>query len=231
MEISTTRGIAQGLSSKFRLPNLVDRFMVPTKVTLLEKDDNGEFVAAKNADITVLCNNTAIFNAQQAYLTITNEFSLLDRQHELMDNSQVQIYIKNTDRMDHHEYLIKTTYEKSFGKVIFQNSYDVFDNVTSEIRNAGIPSRIVLNFNKPTPKIDLISLFDQDSVNEDVDSSWFESLELESKSNSFVLDLTDNDLKLYSQYLNFMKLKVPSVDSDTDPDTKLMLHVVAYGFK
>ena len=50
-----------------------------------------------------------------------------------------------------------------------------------------------------------------------------------------MIDLTDSELRIYSEYLNFMSLVLPESENQPDQDDEeeheeLKLYVVAYGF-
>lgn len=250
MMIVTEHAIKQGGTVKVDLPNLsLLKQQIPMKISVLMRQTSAqaELVPAKDISVMVACDKSNILSLQPAYFQLSNEIDLAEYRCKLNEGTNVSVTITNNSSSVHRTYQLQVQYVKTYGSIIYQNSFCEFDTVASQIHSAGVCTRMILKFNHPVKGAELVSLYNRvpsggennadDGSSTAADDEWFDSLELgDTDENSYIIDLTDSELRIYSSYLNLMRLVIPKTqapvadDDDDDEDDKLRLHVVAYGF-
>ena len=228
MSFTTTVKIAGGKNEKIELPNLALKFgLIPEKIKV-EQTLNGESGPAKSIDLVVTTGNTQLFQASRALFDITNIVDLSDKTNSLGEGRTVTLLLSNRHR-EPVAFTINVHYACHQGNLIFQNRYDMFDNVLQEVYNSGQITRLVLVFSWKVSGVKLLPTFTHDSSIE-----WIDGLELgDSDENGvYAIDFASDDLSLYSQYLNFMKLDIPKehMSRGEDNEENLTLSVVSYGY-
>ena len=236
MNITCDHKLKASKSCKINLPNFsYNRSLVPMELNFYELGERGNKAAAKNISVAVQCGNATQFVHQPAYFQLSNTIELSDHRHIVAEGTNVSVLLTNNSS-DHKHYQVAVKYTESDGNIIFQNSYTDFTNVLSDVHKAGRCTRLMLNFNRPVKGGEMIPTVNRVKSEQDEDD-WIVALELgNTEDNSYMIDLTDSELRIYSEYLNFMSLVLPEPENQPDEDDdeeeheELKLYVVAYGF-
>lgn len=246
MIVLSEYAVKQGATVKVELPNLaLLKHQIPMKITVTMKQTNSqaEPTPAKDLSMLVTCDKGNILSLQPAYFQLSNEVDLSEYRCKLNEGTNVSLSLTNNSDI-HKTYQLEVQYVKTYGSIIYQNSFSDFDTVMSHIHSVGFCTRLILRFNQPVKGAELVSLFnrkqsmkDSESDTSSTDDEWFDSLELgETDENSYIIDFTDSEFRIYPNYLHLMRLVVPKTqpvaadENEDDEDDKLRLHVVAYGF-
>ncbi len=214
--------LAAGKNNRLNLPNLTrNHYLVPSKITVTQKLD-GVSRPARNIDVNVTTCNSCILFASKAYFDLSNELDLSNKPSLLSEGRDVVMQLTNRHK-ECVEFNINIEYKQNKGSLLYQSTFDTFKNVMNEVHSSGFITRLVLVFSSPRKDVKLLPVF-----NNTGDLEWVDGLELgESDENgTYVLDLCDPNLDNYSQYLNFLKLDVPT----TKEEKELHLSVLAYGY-
>ena len=233
MSFGLTMKIAGGKNEKVELPNLSYKyFLVPSKITVNQiVNGQSEPKPAKSIDVTVSSGNCNVVNASRALFDLTNIIDLSEKSYLLGEGRTVTLSVSNRHREPVQLYF-SIDYERNQGNMIYQNRYDTFDNLLKEVHAVGHITRLVLVFSWKVSGVRLLPLFDHD---DSVD--WVDGLELgeSDEDGRYVLDFADpeaNDLAIYSEYLNCMKLDVPKehMSKGESGEEQLTVSVIGYGF-
>ena len=222
MSFNITLKMAAGVNTKVMLPNFTRNiYMVPKTLTFNQTLD-GVTSPAKHIDVNVTTGNASLVFASQSLFDLTNILDLTTRQHYLSEGRDVCVQITNRHR-ECVDINFSVEYVVDHGNLLFQGSFDTFENVLTEVHSVGHVTRLVFVFNKRQTDVKLLPIFN----NDDNVIEWIDGLELgDSEDGNYVLDLCDSNLEGYSKYLNFLRLSVQGNNTDND----LRLSVLAYGY-
>ena len=150
----------------------------------------------------------------------------------MLYNGVVSINITNRST-EHKNVKIYVEYCTSFGSVLTEEKVDHFENVLSEIHKKGFCTRILVTFNKDVDAIEFASVAECT----DEKDKWVEPFsvpmdkELDLEDRICNIDLTSSDLgQMYSEYLNFLEMRVSEPKKDDTRREPLYMYVIAYGY-
>lgn len=130
-------------------PNLTDRYMVPHTVTFTELQKHSEVVATKIvAVIKVGVSN--LMSRREPYFHLNNVIELNDIMHSINEGTEFSVHLTNKDsEPTARTFKVTVKYIKSYGDIIFENTYNDYDNVMEEVKNSGRCTKLILTFTRP----------------------------------------------------------------------------------
>jgi len=149
MEVSMTRRLGPNKDVTINYPNLTDRYMVPHRVTFTEIGKESE----KNAQeivAVIKVGASNLISRREPYFQLNNVIELNDIMNSINEGTDFSVCLTNKDNEPTaRTFKITVEYRKSYGDIIFENSYNDYDNVMSEIKKSGRCTKLILTFNRP----------------------------------------------------------------------------------
>lgn len=253
MNIEFSHFIQPSQTVKIELPNLARRYqLLPVRFHLKHKGtgESEEYVDPSLISCKVTTGNETIADWSQARFSVTPVIDLKERIVKLQEGRDMRIQLTNVsntreETKDSLTVKIVVEYVKDYGGIIYQGTVTNEMNLNSiltEVRDKGFCTQLQINPDQSTrvQSLDLVPCFqtiekenkDKEDKVDDEEDSWLCSLSIsEQDEGRFVIDFIDADLMEYSDYLNFFKINLNTVKSETETaDSKHIVHIVAYGY-
>lgn len=221
--LSTDIRVAGNNKATCHVPDMTHRFMVPNKIEVLEltgPKDHKQEQPAKDIVCRVfsgieLCNLAQPYFQENNVIDLTPYFGFVER------NGRLSIDIQNKDK-SHREFRFITHYTFSYGDIIHQECNVNFENVISNITQAGRCSKLSVTFNRAVDSLSFMT------TSRCLTGDWIESFSAEVSGETdevFVFDFV-NDLQDYIDDLKYMTLKVACPEEGPI----LNAYITAWGF-
>lgn len=202
---STDIRVANNNRTTCHVPDMTHRFMVPQKLEILEltgPKDNKEEQPVKDIICRVfsgieLCNLAQPFFQENNVIDLAPYFGFVER------NGRLYVEIQNKDKIS-REFRVVTYYTFSYGDIIHQECNVNFENVISNITQAGRCSKLAVTFNRAVDSLSFMT------TSRCLEGDWIESFSAEVSGDPdevFVFNFV-NDLQDYIDDLKYMTLKV-----------------------
>lgn len=224
MIISTDVKIRQGIKlDMIAFPNFaIDKNLIPNNITIYEND-----TLATDITVKFYYNGINIFEYQEPYFQLYNSINLAEYKYLLDKGCNLELLILTSSK-NWKEYRIQLEYIQSAGMIIYQQKTTSIDKILKEIIEKGSCTRLVVSFNKPIKNLKIVPVFRPIAI--DSSEPWIYPIEIvDSADNSYMVDFTGEN-KIYSKYLEFMKMTYVEPESLPENDTELYIYVTAYGF-
>lgn len=223
MIVSTDIKIRNGIKlDLIAFPNFaIDKNLVPYNITIYEND-----VLATDVSVKLYNNGLNVFDYQEPYFQLYNSINLTDFKYLFDKGCNIELMVL-TSAKNWKDYRIQMEYISSKGVIIYQQKTGNVDKVLKEITDKGVCTRLIVSFNKKITNLKIMSVFKPITI--DSDEPWIYPIEIaDSADNSYMIDFT-GDNKIYSKYLDFMKLSYTELDNVLS-DVDLQIYITAYGF-